>query len=91
MLTSLTYAALDALSRVPLRAWLVAGAIIAASIGVLVMRHDAYEAGKTDTKQEIVDANREAEVRADAASSRVTRCYGTGGTWDRTRGLCSHP
>jgi hypothetical protein len=82
-------------SIAPLRTWALIAAVTAAlaavGAGLWLMRHDAYEAGKSEATQEISDANRKADDAADAASSRVTRCYGTGGTWDRARGVCAYP
>lgn len=82
-------------SIAPLRTWAVATAGLAAVAlvagGIWLLRHDAYEDGKSEANREITDANRISEDRANAASSRVARCYGTGGDWDRTRGVCHYP
>ena len=78
----------------PLRSWLIAALVAAvlavAGAGLWTLRHDAYVAGQHDATQDINDANRHSEDLANGAGQRVTRCYGTGGTWDRARGVCDH-
>jgi hypothetical protein len=69
---------------VPLTAWLVAGVLVAAGLYHWRATSAAYEAGKADATQTIIEANQ----KADAAIQDVDSCFAAGGAWSRARGVC---
>jgi hypothetical protein len=73
---------------VPLTAWLVAGVLAAAGLYHWRATNAAYEAGKANATQTIIDANQKAKDKADAGIQNVDDCYARGGTWNRARGVC---
>jgi hypothetical protein len=73
---------------VPLTAWLVAGVLAAAGLYHWRATNDAYEAGKANATQTIIDANQKAKDKADAAIQDVDSCFSAGGDWNRARGVC---
>jgi len=73
---------------IPLTAWLVAGVLVAAGLYHWRATSAAYEAGKADATQTIIEANQKAKDKADAAIQDVDSCFAAGGAWNRARGVC---
>ena len=73
---------------IPLTAWLVAGVLVAAGLYHWRAINAAYDAGKGDATQTIIEANQKARDKADAAIKTVDDCFAAGGAWDRARVVC---
>jgi len=73
---------------IPLTAWLVAGVLAAAGLYHWRATNAAYEAGKAEATQTIIEANQKAKDKADAAIQDVDSCFAAGGAWSRARGVC---
>lgn len=84
-------AAREIISRVPWQMWVVVALVVAFIAHGWYNRSEGYRQGQTEATTEIKDANDKALEKADRASDRVRKCYGTGGTWDASRGVCDHP
>lgn len=79
---------LSLLSFVPLRAWLVAGGILAAGAAVWTFHHQAYVAGERAAVEAVEKQNTEAQNVADQVRDRVRACFNRGGLWDAGTGEC---
>jgi sugar phosphate permease len=66
----------------------VAGAV-AITVALASEYHHIKTLGEEAERQRIEKANEEAERKADDGKSAVDKCYGNGGTWDRSRGVCN--
>ncbi len=77
--------------RIPWQAWVVAGVLASAAVYHWQAVNASYKAGKADATQTIKSANEAAKGKADEAIKDVDTCFGAGGTWDRTRGVCIRP
>ena len=74
---------------IPWQVWLAILLALAFIFYGWYSRVEGENSGREKVITEIKDESAKQESAADAASNRVTRCYGTGGTWDRTRGVCA--
>ena len=84
-------AAREVISRVPWQMWVVIALVVAFLGYGWYNRSEGYSQGKAEATTEIKDANDKALEKADRASDRVRKCYGTGGSWDASHGVCHHP
>jgi hypothetical protein len=77
---------------VPLRGWLIIGAIIAALGGALYFRQHFINQGASNATSAIERANDAANDKADTAETdyyqRFDQCRSAGGTWDRAHRAC---
>lgn len=76
------------LSGLDWRIWAVLGVVGGLVVAGLWLHHSGVVEGGAETTLRIEEANHAARDRADEASTSVDRCYGGGGTWDRSRGVC---
>ena len=71
------------------------GAAIVIVIGLvgfgLYERHRLIAEGEQIAIEKVNKANAEAEVKAKKGQDDVASCYDSGGTWDRSAGLCHAP
>ncbi|WP_454812853.1 hypothetical protein [Labrys neptuniae] len=85
-------AALALLRVVPLRGWLIIGAIIVALGGALYFRQHFINQGASNATSVIERANNAANQNADQAETdyyqRFDQCRSAGGSWDRANRLC---
>ena len=73
------------LKLVPLKVWLVLGALVLVGVWYWRATDAAYERGKSEATTEIRQSNEKAKEQADGAARTVENCDGT---WDRSRGVC---
>ena len=75
---------------VPPYVWLTIAVTFAFVANGLYQHHSGVVEGKKTIVEDLVKQDRKIENKADAASDRVTRCYGTGGAWNTERGYCDY-
>ena len=84
--------ALALLRVVPLRGWLIIGAIIAGLAGALYFRQHFINQGASNATSVIERANNAANQNADQAETdyyqRFDQCRSAGGNWDRANRVC---
>lgn len=73
------------LKLVPLKVWLILGAVVAVAVWYWRATDAAYDRGKAEAVTEIRQSNEQAKEKADEAARTVENCNGV---WDRSRGVC---
>lgn len=73
------------LALIPLKVWLVLGALLVGGLAYLKIVYDAEQRGAAGVTVEVERANEKARGQADEAERTVENCTGT---WDRSRGVC---
>lgn len=76
---------------VPWQMWAIIAIVLAFVLYGWYSRSEGEQIGREAVTKELTNADRKNESAADAASNRVTRCYGTGGQWNTSRGVCDYP
>ena len=70
------------------RLWAILAALVVVLVTGWSLHHAGFVEGAATATTTIKDANDAARGKADRAQTPVDRCYGSGGTWDRARGVC---
>mgnify|MGYP001592867132 CR=1 FL=1 len=83
-------AAVTLIRLVPPRLAFNALAILVAMVSLLYFVKARERAATANATANIERANHAASERFSEASEAVSRCYGTGGDWDRFERLCRH-
>lgn len=83
-------AAIALIRLVPARFTFNALAILVTLVGLLFFIKGRERAATADAAATIERANHAASERFSKASEAVSRCYGTGGDWDRFERVCRH-
>lgn len=75
---------------VPWYVWLTVAVALAFVVNGAYEHRAGVAEGKKAVVEDLVRQDRKIENKADAAADRVTRCYGTGGSWNIERGYCDY-
>ena len=77
------------LSLIPLRGWLIIGAVAAVLIGCLVVIRSIERNAADKAIETIERANNAAREKATTGENAVSDCYARNGYWDRANRMCN--
>ena len=72
-----------------LKTFAIIGAVAAALGWLAYEHHSLIQQGVQQEIQDMNHANDKSNQEAGAAQGTVDDCFNTGGTWDRTNGVCT--